>query len=105
VCFFSRRRGDTRLVSEWSSDVCSSDLRPQFHRLQVELLGLLEAAAGFHLLGQRKVEDARLRVVRFDLLLQLLKVLLTLAQVITRSEERRVGKGGKVQGARSELIK
>src|SRR5262249_57666858 len=24
--FFSRRRGHTRLVSDWSSDVCSSDL-------------------------------------------------------------------------------
>src|SRR5262249_56065874 len=26
VFFFSSRRGDTRLVSDWSSDVCSSDL-------------------------------------------------------------------------------
>src|SRR5262249_56293418 len=25
--FYSSRRGHTRLVSEWSSDVCSSDLR------------------------------------------------------------------------------
>src|SRR5262249_45668098 len=26
VCFFSSRRRHTRLVSDWSSDVCSSDL-------------------------------------------------------------------------------
>src|SRR5437016_9929192 len=26
--FFSSRRRHTRLVSDWSSDVCSSDLRP-----------------------------------------------------------------------------
>src|SRR5262249_57302986 len=31
VClfFFSSRRRHTRLVSDWSSDVCSSDLQPQ----------------------------------------------------------------------------
>src|SRR6201995_927235 len=28
VCFFSSRRRHTRLVSDWSSDVCSSDLTP-----------------------------------------------------------------------------
>src|SRR5438093_6620116 len=27
--FFSSRRRHTRLVSDWSSDVCSSDLTPQ----------------------------------------------------------------------------
>src|SRR3989339_1317676 len=29
-CFFSSRRRHTRLVSDWSSDVCSSDLRSHF---------------------------------------------------------------------------
>src|SRR5437016_9049435 len=28
--FFSSRRRHTRLVSDWSSDVCSSDLRPRW---------------------------------------------------------------------------
>src|SRR5262249_58241490 len=28
--FFSSRRRHTRLVSDWSSDVCSSDLHPDF---------------------------------------------------------------------------
>src|SRR5262249_59737992 len=30
--FFSSRRRHTRLVSDWSSDVCSSDLRYDWHR-------------------------------------------------------------------------
>src|SRR5438093_11660895 len=29
IFFFSSRRRHTRLVSDWSSDVCSSDLRPR----------------------------------------------------------------------------
>src|SRR5262245_7138651 len=28
VCFFSSRRRHTNCLSDWSSDVCSSDLRP-----------------------------------------------------------------------------
>src|SRR5256886_2405323 len=31
-CFFSSRRRHTRLQGDWSSDVCSSDLRPQRQR-------------------------------------------------------------------------
>src|SRR5262249_59161569 len=31
--FFSSRRRHTRLVSDWSSDVCSSDLRKSGHHL------------------------------------------------------------------------
>src|SRR5438046_10148851 len=32
ICFFfSSRRRHTRLVSDWSSDVCSSDLQDQVH--------------------------------------------------------------------------
>src|SRR5437016_4303291 len=31
VFFFSSRRRHTRLVSDWSSDVCSSDLHPLRH--------------------------------------------------------------------------
>src|SRR5438046_6882057 len=31
VFFFSSRRRHTRLVSDWSSDVCSSDLTPSPH--------------------------------------------------------------------------
>src|SRR5438093_11295390 len=33
--FFSSRRRHTRLVSDWSSDVCSSDLRGRFGIIEV----------------------------------------------------------------------
>src|SRR6266496_6110396 len=32
VFFFSSRRRHTRSLRDWSSDVCSSDLRPRSHR-------------------------------------------------------------------------
>src|SRR5438046_8049044 len=35
--FFSRRRRHTRLVSDWSSDVCSSDLYANAAELQADL--------------------------------------------------------------------
>src|SRR5438093_8788495 len=41
--FFSSRRGHTRLVSDWSSDVCSSDLRHGVPRVVVS--GRLSARA------------------------------------------------------------
>src|SRR5262249_57184978 len=44
--FFSSRRRHTRLVSDWSSDVCSSDLRPMD-----PCAGAVITAAG---LGQRR---------------------------------------------------
>src|SRR5437016_12756057 len=34
--FFSSRRRHTRLVSDWSSDVCSSDLHREVHRVLVD---------------------------------------------------------------------
>src|SRR5262249_58190825 len=37
--FFSSRRRHTRLVSDWSSDVCSSDLLRHLHRDGDESLG------------------------------------------------------------------
>src|SRR5947199_7551649 len=40
VCFFSSRRRHTRCLSDWSSDVCSSDL----YRLSSERVGDLWAA-------------------------------------------------------------
>src|SRR5205814_7075999 len=32
IFFFSSRRRHTRCLSDWSSDVCSSDLRAQLHQ-------------------------------------------------------------------------
>src|SRR5262249_57081132 len=36
--FFSSRRRHTRLVSDWSSDVCSSDLRCQLGRRAIRVV-------------------------------------------------------------------
>src|SRR5262249_57004227 len=70
--FFSSRRRHTRLVSDWSSDVCSSDLG-----LPVRVLpGSAPTARG----GCRV--EARLRL-QFSTIRN---------QPVTRSEERRVGK-------------
>src|SRR5262249_59662312 len=99
--FFSSRRRHTRLVSDWSSDVCSSDLvqavtlGPGLGRSadraalvfgvvdELELPLVLDADALFHL-GDRpsRLKDRRA------------------ATVLTRSEERRVGKSGEIGGRR-----
>src|SRR5215213_10315190 len=49
--FFSSRRRHTRLVSDWSSDVCSSDLGPEYERLLaggVLVLQLHQREVGHH---------------------------------------------------------
>src|SRR5258706_246306 len=63
--FFSSRRRHTRLVSDWSSDVCSSDLA--FHGVGRAILGSVRDRGSAQL--QRRGEDRS-----------------------RRSEERRVGK-------------
>src|SRR5438046_5038606 len=40
VFFFSSRRRHTRLVSDWSSDVCSSDLQPEVSELREQIESL-----------------------------------------------------------------
>src|SRR5438093_4134574 len=66
--FFSSRRRHTRLVSDWSSDVCSSDLvLPSFRRLSAQVSLQLSLGARY---TSTMVHDS----------------------IVTRSEERRVGK-------------
>src|SRR5262249_59046824 len=91
VFFFSSRRRHTRLVSDWSSDVCSSDLG------RVGKEEVPGVARGDEFSGPRATPGTssfptRPSIERIDrihwegrhLLMNLL-----------RSEERRVGKGGK----------
>src|SRR5438046_6897713 len=68
--FFSSRRRHTRLVSDWSSDVCSSDLVGTVDRLAVAHLAPTAASA------------ERIRAAN-----------------ATRSEERRVGKECRSRGS------
>src|SRR5690242_21351698 len=44
--FFSSRRRHTRLTCDWSSDVCSSDLRPQIDAREVLEEGVLDLGEG-----------------------------------------------------------
>src|SRR5262245_66407750 len=87
--FFSSRRRHTRCLSDWSSDVCSSDLaerQVQYARVAGkpvdQCLGRLE-------LGQRLVAG----------------VLVAAAEERRRSEERRVGKECSLRGLTSHQIR
>src|SRR5262249_59184267 len=85
VCFFfSSRRRHTRLVSDWSSDVCSSDLEPRrvARALAVE-------AAHVATVGSKARKRAERLLQAADELAQRLE---------DRSEERRVGKEGRCRG-------
>src|SRR5256885_3116323 len=86
IFFFSSRRRHTRLQGDWSSDVCSSDLRQVnefLSRLQEQDRVLLvgdvrqhegvDAGRPYH-----QLQEAGMRTARLD--------------EIIRSEERRVGK-------------
>src|ERR1041385_9359159 len=46
-CFFSSRRRHTRCSRDWSSDVCSSDLRLKIFRLFIPRLELLDHLSHF----------------------------------------------------------
>src|SRR5690349_24047654 len=70
--FFSSRRRHTRSLRDWSSDVCSSDLRPtRWHLGLKRVIDVVGAIVGLLLAGP---------------------LLVLLAIAIRRSEERRVGK-------------
>src|SRR5688500_20323308 len=75
--FFSSRRRHTRLQGDWSSDVCSSDLGDQRRGVRVGMEVERRRAGG---------DDAG-------------------AAAVLRSEERRVGKGGRYGGSPKNLTK
>src|SRR5256885_7646960 len=84
--FFSSRRRHTRLQGDWSSDVCSSDLR-ELGFVSQHMLGDIELLMDVidDLLGLRELAVIELHWrwggLRFRL-----------HQLVLRSEERRVGK-------------
>src|SRR5262249_57050717 len=85
VFFFSSRRRHTRLVSDWSSDVCSSDLPPFLITATVEAI-----------LAQRLVRRicTQCRDETRPTTEMLADLGMTPADIVgkRRSEERRVGK-------------
>src|SRR5438046_10679538 len=96
--FFSSRRRHTRLVSDWSSDVCSSDLdlgearKPRPHDEPLPVAGKLTR----ELLEEPRPDRARAdeRHVAPEHVPEL-----------RRSEERRVGKEGRARGASTSYKK
>src|SRR5262249_56974987 len=91
VCFYSSRRRHRRLVSDWSSDVCSSDLLPLVLPPAVAGLALLVAFGPDGLVG-RGLRDAGI-VLPLRTAAVVVALVFVAAPFHVRSEERRVGKG------------
>src|SRR5262245_64888973 len=85
---FSSRRRHTRCLSDWSSDVCSSDLKAaaETAREDVVLGPILGELRGL-LLGLPLLAQVEVVLEGVDVLLLVRRVVL-----VGRSEERRVGK-------------
>src|SRR5690606_39467376 len=90
--FFSSRRRHTRFSRDWSSDVCSSDLKPRdvvsgdfpwYVQIKDEIFIAAVDCTG------HGVPGALLSLIGYFLLNDIVR-----SRKITRSEERRVGKEG-----------
>src|SRR5687768_17930199 len=101
--FFSSRRRHTGCSRDWSSDVCSSDLRTHVSRLAASAacteatvastgLNSLAGAEGWLMSGKAAAENA-IATSNSGLLLTVA------APPASRSEERRVGKEGQCRGS------
>src|SRR5262249_58149832 len=87
--FLSSRRRHTRLVSDWSSDVCSSDLADRLSGPRAaELLAQ-------HPLGRVSLPEEVARAAAFCALDAPAAMTGAILDVNGRSEERRVGEGGR----------
>src|SRR5258707_10953996 len=87
IFFFSSRRRHTRYWRDWSSDVCSSDLRlTDILGKPIELIGLAlpEGASKIIASATTRGLDAALKVA--------LSTMENRPEAASRSEERRVGK-------------
>src|SRR5207247_7042537 len=90
--FFSSRRRHTRSTRDWSSDVCSSDLKAQQVVREVGMSAeALRASLHTIRLGEMKAQDGKKRLIEANL-----RLVVSIAKRYTnrglRSEERRVGK-------------
>src|SRR5947199_565255 len=90
ILFFSSRRRHTRCLSDWSSDVCSSDLTS----LDQPVGDQEDAVLGDFVAGDGPLPEEQVELsLRSQALAQALAALGERErQVVERSEERRVGK-------------
>src|SRR5438093_13386529 len=99
--FFSSRRRHTRLVSDWSSDVCSSDLIPGKEARQEEVDRIRDEAVAA--LKERFPEqESYIGKILHDLERDELREMV-LTEGVRRSEERRVGKECRYRRAPCQL--
>src|SRR5262249_56266265 len=94
VFFFSSRRRHTRLVSDWSSDVCSSDLFTSYH-----LISNLEAISSLLIELPSRMTDSNSDVRYLLVDRQISEHCNDASLCLQRSEERRVGKEWRSRGA------
>src|SRR5262249_58210196 len=92
--FFSSRRRHTRLVSDWSSDVCSSDLQVALADARDPVTAKARTL-GIAAIGQRHLGKPVVGIDRNE----------AGAGVAHRSEERRVGKEGRTRWGPERLEK
>src|SRR5437879_10060875 len=106
--FFSSRRRHTRYIGDWSSDVCSSDLR------QLVLVVIAFTAARFVAMGFNRIADRELdaknprtrtrelpagRLSAAQAWIAVIVAAIAFEVAAWRSEERRVGTGGRALGS------
>src|SRR5207253_8700416 len=97
VFFFSSRRRHTRWPRDWSSDVCSSDLLASLGELP-EATALWTRRGGGVQVGLSEADELA-RLVPDPGGLMRGGVAGMAGRATSRSEERRVGKGGRWRGA------
>src|SRR5699024_12008675 len=91
--FFSSRRRHTRANSDWSSDVCSSDLQVLQLGALLEVLTVAKARAGIEKLVRLTPRTARRLTESSEETVPAEQVRVgDRLRVLPRSEERRVGK-------------
>src|SRR5205807_3708715 len=94
VFFFSSRRRHTRLQGDWSSDVCSSDLRDELIEIDRNALAIAVRSEVPH-------HHARSDDLALDVHVPRLHASRKEARIGERSEERRVGKEWRWKWARN----
>src|SRR5205814_7986156 len=91
--FFSSRRRHTRCLSDWSSDVCSSDLAEVTIRTAVDAKGRILAKSAKLLLDGGAYSDTGSAVATKSANRIIGPYAMPNLRLEARSEERRVGKG------------